>query len=50
MKPYVPHALPLRNLDLVRLVRKIGPANAALARYDGLLQGIVNASVLLSDG
>lgn len=48
MKPYVPHALPLRNLDLVRLVRKIGPANAALARYDGLLQGIVNASVLLS--
>ena len=36
------------ELDLARIVGKIGPANAALARYDGLLQGIVNASVLLS--
>jgi Fic family protein len=48
MQPYVPDALPLAQLDYGRLVRKIGPANAALARYDGLLQGIVNASVLLS--
>ena len=48
MQPYVPDALPLANLDLTRIVRKLGPANAALARYDGLLQGIVNASVLLS--
>jgi Fic family protein len=48
MEPYVPGALPLAQLDYGRLVRKIGPANAALARYDGLLQGIVNASVLLS--
>lgn len=37
MKPYVPDALPLANLDLARLLPKIGPANAALARYDGLL-------------
>lgn len=48
MEPYVPDALPLANLDYSRIVRKVGPANAALARYDGLLQGIVNASVLLS--
>ena len=48
MAPYVPNALPLTDLDFSRIIRKVGPANAALARYDGLLQGIVNASVLLS--
>ena len=36
MKPYVPHPLPLTCLDYARLIRKVGPANAALARYDGL--------------
>ncbi len=48
MKPYVPDALPLANLDLARLLPKIGPANAALARYDGLLQSVVNPAVMLS--
>lgn len=48
MQPYVPDALPLASLDYARIIRKVGPANAALARYDGLLQGVVNASVLLS--
>jgi Fic family protein len=48
MKPYVPDALPLANLDLARLLPKVGPANAALARYDGLLQSVVNPAVMLS--
>lgn len=48
MRPYVPMTLPLSCLDLQRLVRKIGPANAALARYDGLLQSVRNPSVMLS--
>jgi Fic family protein len=48
MKPYVPKPLPLRDLDLARLLPRIGPANAALARYDGLLQSVVNPAVLLS--
>jgi Fic family protein len=48
MRPYHPDALPLEKLDYARIIRKNGPANAALARYDGLLQGIVNAAVLLS--
>jgi Fic family protein len=48
MAPYVPNLLPLTDLDFSRIIRKVGPANAALARYDGLLQGIVNAAVLLS--
>ena len=36
------------QLDWPRLVPLIGPANAALARYDGLVAAIPNASVLLS--
>ena len=48
MEPYVPQALPPPNLDLARIIRKVGPANAALARYDGLLQSVINPSVMLS--
>jgi len=48
MKPYRPDALPLAHLDLARLLPKIGPANATLARYDGLLQSVVNPAVMLS--
>lgn len=39
---------PPDRLDWERLVPLIGPANAALARYDGLLTAIPNAGVLLS--
>ncbi len=39
---------PPKNIDWMRLVPLIGPANAALARYDGTLAAIPNASVLLS--
>lgn len=48
MQPYVPHALPLADLDFRRLLPLVGQANAALARYDGLLQGIPNPAVMLS--
>ncbi len=48
MKPYTPAELPLQRLDYKRLFRSVGEANAELARYDGLLQGIVNPSVMLS--
>ncbi len=39
---------PPKELDWGRLVPLIGRANAALARYDGLIAAIPNASVLLS--
>lgn len=39
---------PPAELDLERLLPLIGPANAALARYEGLLHGVPNAQVLLS--
>src|SRR5690606_18849430 len=37
-----------KSFDWPQLIPLIGPANAALARYDGLLTAIPNASVLLS--
>ena len=39
---------PPAHIDYERLVPLIGPANAALARYDGLLSAIPNAEILLS--
>lgn len=48
MNPFVPEALPLTGLDYRKLLPLVGQANAALARYDGLLQGIPNPAVMLS--
>lgn len=48
IQPYVPDSLPLDNLDYRLLLPLVGQANAALARYDGLLQGIPNPAVMLS--
>ncbi|MCP5130419.1 MAG: Fic family protein [Pseudomonadales bacterium] len=48
MQPYNPDELPLNNLDYRQLLPLVGQANAALARYDGLLQGIPNPAVMLS--
>ena len=47
MKPYQPDKLPLENLDYRLLLPLVGSANAELARYDGLLQGIPNPAVML---
>lgn len=41
-------AFPPANLDLGTLFPLIGPANAAVARYEGVLSGIPNPGVLLS--
>ncbi len=48
MKPYVPESLPLDCLDVAKLVRRVGSANVAIVCYDGLLQSVVNSSVMLS--
>ncbi|MCC5877963.1 MAG: Fic family protein [Candidatus Sumerlaeia bacterium] len=40
--------LPLSDLDYKKLLPLVGQANAALARYDGLLRGIPNPEVMLS--
>lgn len=48
MEPYIPEELPLTNIDWVRHIHLLGEANRALAKYDGILSGIVNQSILLS--
>lgn len=46
--PYHFDQFPPKSLDWPRLIPLIGPANAGLARYDGLLAAIPNSQVLLS--
>ncbi len=50
MTPIEYHAgrFPPTNIDWGRLIPLLGPASAALARFDGVLAGMVNAQVLLS--
>jgi len=48
MQPYIPDSLPITDLDYRLLFSLVGSANAELARYDGLLQGIPNPVVMLS--
>lgn len=48
MKPFIPNVLPLSEINWASLVPLIGPANRAVAHYDGLLYGIRNPQILLS--
>ena len=48
MEPYTTERFPLECIDWAAHVPLIGKANADLARYDGMLQGIVNPGILLS--
>ena len=48
MEPYIPDTLPLETIDWITHIPYIGKANAALARYDGILRGMVNPHILLS--
>jgi Fic family protein len=48
MKPYIPDDLPLKEIDFRRLFKLAAEANAELARFDGLLQGIINSELLLA--
>lgn len=48
MKPYIPQPLPLPHIEWAELVDLMGKANRYIARYDGLLQSIINPDVLLS--
>ena len=46
--PYHEHGFPPQNIDWIRLVPLIGQANAAVARYDSLLNAIPSPGILLS--
>jgi len=47
-KPFQPHKLPLENLDWIKFTPYTGRANRAVAKFDGFLQSVPNARVLLS--
>lgn len=46
--PFIPSALPITDLNWQRLLPWVGKANAALARYDGMLLALPDPVVLLS--
>jgi Fic family protein len=48
MKPYLPGPLPPAFIHWESLITLIGKANAAVARYDGLLHSVVNPVILLA--
>ena len=48
MKPFRPEALPTLRIDWERLIPFIGPANRAIANFNGVLYGLRNPEVLLS--
>lgn len=48
MKPYIPDTLPLENIEWPKLIDLMGKANRYIARYDGLLQSVINPDVLLA--
>jgi hypothetical protein len=47
LKPFLPSTLPPNTINWIDLLPLIGEANRAVARYDGLLQNLVNPDVLL---
>ena len=46
--PFEPSMLPLESINWEKLISLIVEANAAVARYDGLLESIPDAEILLS--
>lgn len=48
MKPFIPHNLPIKDLEWSELIEILGEANREIARYDGALPSIPNPQVLLA--
>ncbi len=48
MNPYQPKELPLKDIAWDQLIDLMGKANRYIARYDGLLQSVINPDVLLA--
>ncbi|MEQ9262847.1 MAG: Fic/DOC family N-terminal domain-containing protein [Owenweeksia sp.] len=48
MQPYQPQSLPLKNIEWDSFIDLMGKANRYIARYDGLLQSVINPDVLLA--
>ena len=48
MNPFIPDTLPISQIDWEQHIGSIGKAHDAIGRYDGMLQSIINPSLLLS--
>ncbi len=48
MKPFIPQKLPLNSIDWTSLVPKMGEANRAVSNFNGILNVMPNANLLLS--
>ncbi len=48
MNPYKPHSLPIEPIEWGEIIDLMGKANRYIARYDGLLQSVINPDILLS--
>lgn len=46
--PFKPTTIPIKKLDWESLIPRIGLAQAAVARFDGILQAMMNPELLLS--
>lgn len=46
--PYIPDSIPLKEIDHRRLLSLVGNARGELATYAGLLEGLINPSVLVA--
>jgi len=47
-KPYPAPQIPIQNLDWEAMIPRLGMAQAAVARFDGILQAMINPELLLS--
>ncbi len=46
--PFIPHELPPENINWQKIISLIGEANRGIAKYDGLLTGLINPDILIS--
>lgn len=47
-EPFVPHSLPITNLDWAKLANLIGKANSALSNYNGTVRHLINPLLFLA--
>lgn len=47
-KPFIPHNLPIKDLQWDKLIKLVGEANSNLSKYNGFLLNIKNPSLLLT--
>jgi Fic family protein len=47
-KPYTPIPIPINSLNWEQMIPRLGMAQAAVARFDGILHAMINPQILLS--